>query len=403
MAYIEGTVIVDPTTIAAWLGILVTAGGVVAGAVKFAFWAYDEVQKRKKHAGFIVPKETLRLAPKPTCNCWWAMGRMGNEPTMQIVGRIFATNISSVPVRLPQVQLSYGLLGRKRASGMVMVSRGLHENMFGMYDIPPGETRDVSFDFWVYPPVSEPTEHFVARSISFVDQFGNHHRVKSVEFRSVAVDNPPKKKEPEEFAYAISNHIEREVVSVLKAEIARYEICGRRTGGLGSVHIVYHNRALSGVGNDSWTSDSPLNQLIVSDPDSAVLKSDLLEALMALHSKLTSDADRVNFKTALLDRLNPTKGYLSIAYFIVAALMKAQALPDALEKTRRALPTGENSVFGLSNALMLINGLLKYRHPEFTNQMLDDIERMIDGLDEHTFLIPAKLAAIRAERLRRDH
>ncbi|MGA2725894.1 MAG: hypothetical protein ABSG79_26235 [Bryobacteraceae bacterium] len=49
--------------------------------------------------------------------------------------------------------------------------------------------------------------------------------------------------------------------------------------------------------------------------------------------------------------------------------------------------------------LMLLNGLLKYRHPDLTNQMLDDIERMTHGLNEHPFLIPAKIAAIRASRL----
>ena len=49
--------------------------------------------------------------------------------------------------------------------------------------------------------------------------------------------------------------------------------------------------------------------------------------------------------------------------------------------------------------LMLINGLLRYRFPEFDNSMLDDIERLTHGLNEHTFLIPAKVAAIRAFRL----
>jgi hypothetical protein len=56
-------------------------------------------------------------------------------------------------------------------------------------------------------------------------------------------------------------------------------------------------------------------------------------------------------------------------------------------------------VFGLSNALMLLNGLLRYRHPDFTDEMLDDIERFLVGLKEHPFQIPEKLAAIRTARL----
>src|SRR5439155_20592351 len=106
----------NPTTIAAWLGILITAAGAIAGFIKFLFWAYDEWQKRKKHEGFSAPTETLLLAMKPEGNCWWHMGKMGDEPTMQIVGSIFATNVASVPVRIHHVELRYGFLGRKRAS-----------------------------------------------------------------------------------------------------------------------------------------------------------------------------------------------------------------------------------------------------------------------------------------------
>jgi hypothetical protein len=74
--------------------------------------------------------------------------------------------------------------------------------------------------------------------------------------------------------------------------------------------------------------------------------------------------------------------------------------PDALHRAIRCdLHAGESQVFGLSNILMLLNGLLKYRYPDFTNQMLDEIERAIHGLNEHPFLIPAKIAAIRATRL----
>lgn len=160
---------------------------------------------------------------------------------MQIAGSVFATNIASVPARIPQVELRYGFLGRKRASGMVIVAREWRENFYGMYDIPPSETRDVSFDFWVYPPA-------------------------------------PKPKEPEEFPYEITDPIEKEVVSVLKAELGRYQMCGRLVGGLSSVHIVYQGRAFTGVGGDSWTPDSPINQVIVADPEAASLKSDNLEA-----------------------------------------------------------------------------------------------------------------------------
>jgi hypothetical protein len=112
----------NTNTISAWITVLVLAGGPIAGGAKFLFWLYDELQKRKKHGGFTAPSETLRLAAKPEGSCWWHMGKKGNEPTMQIAGSMFATNIASIPVRMPQVELRYGFWGRKRVSGIVMIS-----------------------------------------------------------------------------------------------------------------------------------------------------------------------------------------------------------------------------------------------------------------------------------------
>ncbi len=389
----------DPKTIGTWIGVLVAAGGVIAGSAKFLFWVFDEWQKRKMHEGFSAPTDTLRIAPKPEGACWWAMGKRGDEPTMQIVGSMFITSIATVPVRIPQVELRYGIWGRKRVSGMVMVARAARENMYGMYDIPPGETRDASCDFWIYPPVVKSTDHFTAHSVAFMDQFGNRHVMKRVQFRSMAADHPPRPKEPEEFPYAITDPIEKEVVSVLKAELGRYEMCGRRTGGLGSVHIVYQGRAMTGVGGDGWRPDLPLNQLLAPDPEKASLASDNLEALVGFYKGLGSDDERTRFKKALLERLDPKRGYLAVSYFVVAVFFSIGALSEALEKAKRDLPAGETRVFGLSNILMLLNGLLRYRYPDFSSPMLDDIERTIHGLNEHPFLIPPKIAAIRASRL----
>ena len=340
----------DPTIVAAWLGIFFTAAAAIGGFIKFLFWAYDELQKRKKHEGFSAPTKTLRLATKPENTCWWHMGKKGDEPTMQIVGGLFATNTASVPVRIPQVEIQYGFLGRKRAAGMVLFSRSWRENMYGMYDIPPGETRDVSFDFWVYPPVEKPENAFAACAVVFIDQFGNRHKMKRVSFRSTAADHSPKPKEPEEFPYEIADPVEKEIVSVLKAELGRYRMCGRTTGGLGSVHIVYAGQSFTGVGNDSWTPNSPLNQVIAADPEGADLNSDNMEALVAFHQSLASEEERARFVQALLDRLDPKKGYLSVSYFIVAVLFSVGALPEALQKARRDLPAGESKVFGLSTS-----------------------------------------------------
>jgi hypothetical protein len=124
-----------------------------------------------------------------------------------------------------------------------------------------------------------------------------------------------------------------------------------------------------------------------------------LEALLTFYERLPP-VEKDQFASALLTRIDG-KAYLPVSYFIVLVLWKIGRLKEGLEKAKSNLPQGEISVFGLSNVLMLLNGLLRYRHPDFTNEMLDDIERFLDGLNEHPFQIPEKLAAIRTARLLR--
>ncbi len=212
---------------------------------------------------------------------------------------------------------------------------------------------------------------------------------------TAAAEEPAKS--PFEMVSSISNPIEKEVATVLQAELAQYEKCGRRVGGLGSVHFVIDNRELVGVGADSWNPSSPKNQSISANPDACDLQSDNLDALTAFYEGLSA-TEKEQFVLALLARMDG-KAYLPVTYFIVCVLWKIGRLKDALEKAKANLHHGEIKVFGLSNALMLLNGLLRYRHPDFTDEMLDDIERFLVGLKEHPFQIPEKLAAIRTARL----
>ena len=121
--------------------------------------------------------------------------------------------------------------------------------------------------------------------------------------------------------------------------------------------------------------------------------------MLALYARLSSESDRERFVAILLDRIDEHKGSLSVSYFIVCTLWKLGHLHDALIKVKTSLPQGEIKVFGLSNVLMMINGLLRYRHPDFTAEMLDEIEGLIHEMSEHTFMIADKISAIRTLRL----
>jgi len=382
----------------AWIGKLASAMAVVTGLAKAFVWLKDRRRQKKADGAFAIPKKTLDIAKKVDGFYWWSMGRRGDEPTMQIVGSFLVSNISSIPVRITQTELRCGFLGRKCVNGVAMVPRSAKNDLYGLYDIPTSETRNCHLDFWLYPPVVDPPESFTAHSVTVIDQFGNRHSVKKVTF-TPSDKGKPTPKRPSERAYRIADPVEKEVVAALQAELGRFKQCGRQVGGLGSVHIVYDGRAFTGMGTDSWQPDSPGNQLIVSDPEAAVLQSDNLDSLLSYYRQLDDEDKQNRLISALTDRLSPDKGYLEVAYFIVCVLFKIGELGPVLRRTKQELPAGDNKTYGLSNVLMLLNGLLKYRHPEFSAEMLDEVERLIDALDEHPFLIPERLSTIRAKRL----
>ncbi len=173
----------NPAHIALWTSALIGVGTLIAGAMKFVLWVYDQIGLRRSASGLkdAVPKQTLRIALKNEHAYWWHMGgSQVGEPVMQVVGDFFITNIWSRPVRLPQMELRYGLWGRKSVRGTIMVEG--HNQYYGMYDIDPQLTRDSRADFWIFPPVRKPRKRFVAHSVIFYDQFGNKHRVNRLRF-----------------------------------------------------------------------------------------------------------------------------------------------------------------------------------------------------------------------------
>lgn len=366
----------------------------IAGALSPAFkagrrfWMNIWARLRSKP---VVPTETLRMV-QDVHSSFWGLGSVGGVPAMQVVLDGHVTDISGNPNRILSVEIPKPLTH----ADMVLLSNG-HDARRPQI-LAPHECAEIRVCFFLQPVVGEKGKSWKSPVI-LVDQYGNRHKIKNCVFRSLVVDKPEPPKDPEEYPYEMADPIEKEVVSVLKAELSRYAMCGRICGGLGSIQIIYQGHPMTGVGGDSWTPNSPLNQVIVTDPENASLTSDNLEVLVGFYRGLRTDAERARFVKVLLDRLDAKRGYLAVSYFIIAALWKIGRYADGLHKAKRDLPENETRVFGLSNVLMLLNGLLKYRYPDFSNHMLDETERMIHGLKEHTFLIPAKLAAVRARRL----
>jgi hypothetical protein len=368
---------------------LTVVGGTVSAAFKNGrlFWRNLWARLQSKP---VVPSETLRIVQDVNPS-YWGEGRIGQTPATQVTMDGHVTNISEQPIRILRADIPKPLTH----ADIILISN--HHDARRPQVLKPNECAEIRVGFFITPVVTEKDKPW-RTPIIFIDQYGNRHKVSCL-FKPLPTAGPQQPKEPEEFPYEIADPLEKEVVSVLKAELNRYGTCGRVCGGLGSVHMVYRGQPFTGVGTDSWTPNSPQNQVLVADPEKASLASDNLDALVSLYNRLGREEEKARFEMVLLNRLDGTRGYLAVSYFIVAALWRIGALPQALRKARH-LPQGETRVFGLSNVLMLLNGLLKFLYPDFSNDSIDEIERLTHGLTEHIFLIPAKIAAIRASRLK---
>jgi hypothetical protein len=170
--------------VATAIGYLVVIGGAVSASVRFGLWIFDEIQKRRQTAaqGYKIPPRTLTVVLQQQGEYWWHMGGVCQDPAMQIVGHFTVTNIYSRPVRAVQIELRYGLFGRKTIIGDLSISQSLNSNHYDAFAIPPGDTRNASCHIWLYPPVAEQHQPFTAHSVIITDHFGNRHKVKNVSF-----------------------------------------------------------------------------------------------------------------------------------------------------------------------------------------------------------------------------
>jgi len=370
-------------------GVLAVARAVAMLFDRIPTWRKAREERRRFH-----------LTADPQQSFWSSSKQADGSIITQVVARLAVKNRTDEPLGLARVRLLKPRIRGEIVHEDVSV-RAVNRNIYGTaahsgHLIPPKMSLPASASVMIRGVPWRKPESEVRVKIGISDDEG-YEQIVVFKIRVMSAPPATPARPPLEMVSSITDPAEKEVAAVLQAELSRYEKCGRRVGGLGSVHLAIDGREMTGVGTDSWNPNSPKNQSISDNPDACDLRSDNLEALMAFYDRL-SPAEKERFAAALLARIDG-KAYLPVSYFIVLVLLKIGRLKEALERAKSNLPQGEISVFGLSNALMLLNGMLRYRHPDFTNEMLDEIEKFLDGLNEHSFQIPEKLAAIRTARL----
>jgi len=355
-------------------------------------FSINRITRRIKRLDPKVSNETIRIQPKRR-DLWWHLGSSNNKPAMQVHGSWYVTNITEKEVLILRASLSRFM--RPSINGTIIV-RHPTDNIYGRYPILPNETTHASTSFWLLPPFKKEGKDFKA-TVILVDQFGNKHKIKQTIFTGLKPKSEKKPESPTESIYDIKGTVEKQIVSVLKAEVNRYKDCGRRVGGLGSVHTFYKNKTWRGVAEDCREADTPKNQSLVLKSENADISSDNADALLNLFNSLKTQTDQNSFVDALLKRLSKNTEYASVAYLILFVFFRLGKLPEVLRKAKKDLRKDET--YGFSDFLIILDGLLRFHHYCFTSELLDEIERFVEGLDESTFRIRERIAAIRAFRL----
>lgn len=295
----------------------------------------------------------------------------------------------------------------------------MHSSYHGSYPIPPHATTELQADFWIHPPIRKEGRDLKV-DIVFVDQYGQERTIRNTVFRSDKRKIPAAIKLEEEAVYKLEHDVEKKVAAVLKDEINRYKKFGRISGKLGSVYAMYQGRKIKSIYQDGWTnSKSGERQEIVSDPDNSHIYSENGDALVDFYNGLKENADKELFLNSLISRLNREKEYYCVSYLIIYVLFRIGRLndglstaiiglpkkPSLLDIILRRKPTEElletHQRHGYSDALGMINGLLRYEHQSFTDIELDFVEEFTGNTDEYTFQIGEKINSARSFRMAR--
>jgi hypothetical protein len=367
--------------------ILLLLGAWFARGSRFVQWFFRRLERRLRGAP---PRDTMRVVPDPPY-VRWSEGSVAGRPASHLSGTWLVTNamadtqlvVAGATLRLPLLKRLRLEREQSRLDSPLTLA------------VPPRGTGRLHGSFWLVPPLAKAGRDFRAE-LALMDQFENRRRIK-VRFTAPRQPSPTPERQREQLS-TIMDPIEQAVASVLQAEIARYRTNGRREGGFGSVASSHGGRELRGVGGDVREVATARNQVIVPDPDEARVESDNKDALVALYQGLATHEERERFRSALLARVTKDSIYTPIAYLPMLVALDLGFAPQFFSVARETLLGDEE--YGFSNCLMLLDGLLRLRHPDFPVELLDEIENLVHGTGEHPFAIPERIAAIRADRLR---
>ena len=163
-------------------GVLIAVVAGILLALIFNFW--EKIKSwlkrffnalRAPEDGSAIPNTSFRFVVKST-ETFWHLGNRGNEPSMQVILRCSVTNITNGYAKIVECVV--------KAKNVEHVLPSLINNGKASLDCTflPRSTSRLDLHFWITPPACKIGETFKT-DIIFIDQFGNEHKLKRVEFK----------------------------------------------------------------------------------------------------------------------------------------------------------------------------------------------------------------------------
>jgi len=237
-------------------------------------------------------------------------------------------------------------------------------------------------------------------TIDLTDQFNNIHRQRGVVFTSVSPATTTLQA-VSEATHSLPTKLQRDVASVLKSEVVRYQTNGRERGGLGSLTITAQGRRMESGFSDWRTLGSAHEQSIVPANAEVTVSSDNWDRLMRIH-QASAPEDQEVMNAFLLQRVDNALEYATVAYLVAWFFLSIGRIGGFLRVAGdRLSPPSQIALnrFAFSDSLRLLDLLLHYQPGTFDEEKLEQIEVGLTGVSEHPFRIHERIAAIRASRI----
>ncbi len=159
---------------------IITIIGIIVGWFSGLFrWIFNRIKiwyQNKKAPINRIPKQTLKIVPRPF-SARWSVGKENGKSIVHLAIDFYITNIYTSNVKVLDAYLK-----KEKVHTRIVSVRHPHSNIHGRYPILPGETTESIVSFTIdSKKVSGDRPYF--SDIVLVDQFGNQHLVKKIEFK----------------------------------------------------------------------------------------------------------------------------------------------------------------------------------------------------------------------------